>query len=562
MVRLEESSAELKLEKSKSGFQLALLNLHLAKTPAALDCILEQQLGQLLSGHPWAYLFEEGDSTRVRMTSGANCPLVLGQEHADGSWPVNGLRSLPLLYEGFVLGRILLHGTPTALVIENLENLILHYSTALAERHLEQDLDSQARSRGLLLEAFEETVYLLQETDKEAIQARFLEICTDLLDSSAAALYVHEDLGHEDSPLRLAQSWGIGERDLDGLRLDDGSWWPQTLVGDNIITLERDRILGLVPGLKAETYPEAMVNLVAGPLRYDDVAVGVILLFNLIPEKEAYLENLKLLEGLLKLGAAAIHRKELEEQAMRGRVLTRELEIAGTLQEKLRPRGKPASKLLDWAWHGECGFRIGGDYLDLVEGTNNDVHGIVADVSGAGINSALMMTSFRATWLATVKDHDPSVFLNHLNEKVCEEVEGTAMFLTAASFHLSASGRYLAFTSAGHPPALFFSRSENRILKLEASAPPLGFQNHTEYLTRHLETRPGDAMLIYSDGLTESMNEQEDEMFGMERVETIFRSCVDMGAETIVEAIVRELDRFSPPDLRDDDVSISVLKIR
>lgn len=562
MERLEDSSAELKQESSKQDFQLALLNLHLAKTPEALDSILEQQLGCLVAGLPWAYLFEEGVSTRVRMTSGADCPLGVNQEYDGSLWPLQDLRTLPMLYEGFILGRLLLDGTPTSEIVDDLECLLLHYSTALAERHLETELDSEARSRGLLLEAFEETVYLLQETEKEAIQARFLEICTDLLDSSAAALYLHEELGHEDSPLWLAQSWGIGERDLDGLRLDDGSWWPQAMIGDNIITLERDRILGLVPGLKAETYPEALVNLVAGPLRYDDVAVGVILLFNLVPEKQEYLENLRLLEGLLKLGAAAIHRKELEEEAMRGRVLTREIEIAGTLQEKLRPRCKPTNKVLDWAWHGECGFRIGGDYLDLVEGTSNDVHGIVADVSGSGINSALMMTSFRATWLATVKDHDASVLMDHLNSKVCEEVEGTGMFLTAATFHLSATGRYLAYTSAGHPPALFYSRSENTILLLEASAPPLGFQSSTEYVTHHLETQPGDALLVYSDGLTESMNAQGDEMFGLDRVRSIFRGCVDMGAQTIVDSLLRELDRWSSPDLRDDDVSISVLKIR
>lgn len=562
MERLEVRSAELNQDQSQSGFRLALLELHLAKSPGALDSILDVQLHALLGGHAWAYLFEEGDRVRVRMTSGPDCPLQQGQDYQDRDWPAKSLRSVPLLYEGFVLGRLLLQGNPEFQVLEDLELLILHYSTALAERHLERDLDSQARSHSLLLEAFQETVYLLQETEEEAIQARFLEICTDLLDSSAAALYIHEEIGSEDTPLYLAQSWGIGERDLDGLRLEDGSWWPQTLVGEKILSLERDRILGLVPGLKAETYPEALVNLVAGPLRYDDVSVGVILLFNLIPEKEEYLENLRLLEGLLQLGAAAIHRKELEDQAMRGRVVDRELEIAGALQEKLRPRWTPASKIVDWAWHGECASRIGGDYLDLIEGRDGEVHGIVADVSGSGINSALMMTSFRATWLATVKDFDPSAFMDHLNQKVCEEVEGTGMFLTTATFNVSATGRYLAYTSAGHPPALYFSSSENRILHLEASAPPLGFQAQTEYRTIHMETQPGDALLVYTDGLTESVSPQQGEMFGLDRVESIFRASVDLGASTIVEKILRELDRFSPPELRDDDVSISVLKIR
>jgi serine phosphatase RsbU (regulator of sigma subunit) len=90
----------------------------------------------------------------------------------------------------------------------------------------------------------------------------------------------------------------------------------------------------------------------------------------------------------------------------------------------------------------------------------------------------------------------------------------------------------------------------------------VGVLPKSEFATRHLETQPGDSLRGYSDGLTESVDAVTGRMFGLDRVEAIFRSCVDLGASTIVDRILKELDRFSPPELRDDDVSLSVLKIR
>ncbi|MEZ5990123.1 MAG: PP2C family protein-serine/threonine phosphatase [Planctomycetota bacterium] len=514
----------------REGGASALLRFHSGRAGMDIDEALAEEMGNLVGDVCWALLLDEGEWMRVHAAGGIGCPLEVGESIVELPRTDGPCMVVPLVWQGTTLGEIRVEVEPNPMLLAEVGELAAHYSGALVEGALGSDLDRETRSRGQLLQAFEETAKLLQETEREANQARFLEICTDVLGCSAAALYVHERPGDPRSPLQLAQCWGIGEGPLESLGIRTGGPWDEVIEHGRTLVLSRDRLLTIVPGHASEALRQALQGVVLGPLRYGKHAIGVVLLLDSNPEGGMLVEDRPVLEGLLRFGAVAVHRRDLEDQALRGRLLQKELDLAAELQERLLPQGTVRPELVDWGWHVSAANRIGGDWLDLVESPGGAVSGVVADVSGSGLQSALMMTSFRASWLEHVQLHEPGALLARLNDKVCQESEGTGMFVTAAAYSLSPSGRSLGFANAGHPSALLFLRRENRILHLGASGPPLGFQKGARYTTRHYEVTPGDVLLAVTDGLLEAAIPGTDSRFGDHRLETVFRACLERDA--------------------------------
>ena len=186
---------------------------------------------------------------------------------------------------------------------------------------------------------------------------------------------------------------------------------------------------------------------------------------------------------------------------------------------------------------------------------------MVADVSGHGINSALLMTSARAHFRALAGRMTPAQALVRLNEEMHREVGSTGMFVTGAALRLADDGRSLVFASAGHNPMFVVRPTTRSVEQLESSGPPLGFLPQAEYTDRRLTLSPGDVVVLYTDGITEAVDAQQEEMFGEDRLAATVLQVVERDPDAILAHVLQAVERFAGRTTYDDDASLVVLKV-
>lgn len=539
----------------------ALAELHVCRSPAELDRRFAAELERVLPGVAVAICLREGADgrTRVAWTVGEDLPVQQGQEFASDALPLAAEQLLPIDYQGHVIGYAFVAAVLDSEQRTIAEAAVAHYGTALANLTLDAESRQATANYCASLQVLEEGIVLFQEGDSEAVGARMLNLATAMGRAMAGALYVLREVGNADSGLVFEQALGIPESLLTGLHSRDGTPWPAALVGERAQFAEvaADGSLAL---LAAECLPPMLHNIVVLPLRYHGVEAGLCVLFNASPDGASIADYLGRLQSLGQLGAALLHRLRLEAISAINRSRERELEIASTIQKRLLPTTKPATAEFDVAWSSIAAQSIGGDYIDLFAGVRRDLCGVVADASGHGINSALLMTSFRSTYRANAPWMDTDDLCAWMNNEVASEVGPTGMFITAALVHIDRESRRVRVSSAGHCPVLLYRGADHSIEQIESHGPPFGFISGAEY--EHYETvvAVGDVLLLFTDGISEAADREED-MFGDDRLIELLRNNAGEPADAIIETIKAELVRFTGRTSYDDDVSMMVVRV-
>lgn len=542
----------------------ALAGLHALRTDEELDRAFVAEFAALAPGLPAAVCVDEDDPgvVRVRVAVG-DCPLRVGERaQASSCWPEAAQR-LSLRFRGEEFGAVLVGGPIAAAAAPRLEALLEHYATAVANLVFQGrwQLDNETYAAKLL--AVEECIALFQEEEPAAVRARLLQLAASLVQAAAGALYVLREVGKPESGLTLADAIGIPESLLATFHGLDASPWPHGLV-DGPVRIERREAGGRVglAGLDPCCMPVILQGVVVLPLRYHGVVAGVCVLFNQDvqgDEQERVADRLAL---FCSLAAALLHRLSLEALAAQTRTLQREMEIAESIQRRLLPTEAPPTPAYAFAWSSAPAQQIGGDFLDLGMARSGDVHAVIADASGHGINSALLMNTFRAHWRAGALSADggPTALAGELNGIVAHDAGAAGMFVTAAFLRLAGDGSSLRLCSAGHNPTLHWRAAEGRLDVVDADGPPLGFLPSMAFGGRDLALAPGDVLLLFTDGITEATRDGGP-MFGDDRLRAAFVAAADGEPAQILAAVQGALTSWTGRDRHDDDVSLLVVKV-
>ncbi|MHC5062541.1 MAG: PP2C family protein-serine/threonine phosphatase, partial [Planctomycetota bacterium] len=402
----------------------SLIGLHLPRSLTELRTEAACHLLQVFPESSMAVLFsgdcDEEDHFVVELAIGENCPLQVDEEVTFEAWHSEDLNRFPLSYKGHQVGSLLIEGQESPEQKERAAEILSHFAVAIINIKLNEEALRATDQYCASLQAFEKGVVLFQESDKEAVGARFLSLMSSVLGTQASALFILDKVGDPESALRLSQALGIPEMMLEDLRLEDGSWWPESLLKGAVERFDRKED-GSLPPL-AGVIPPAMQSIVALPMRYHGVLAGLYMAFNVDLEDAMSHETLESARRLSELGAALFHRFSLEEAAVRERGLQTQLQIAANIQRRLIPSVAPESKFIECSWQSRPAQFVGGDYLDLVGSESGEVHSVIADVSGHGINSALLMTSFRSNFRSDCNHLEPCALLEKLNREVAHEV--------------------------------------------------------------------------------------------------------------------------------------------
>ncbi len=240
-----------------------------------------------------------------------------------------------------------------------------------------------------------------------------------------------------------------------------------------------------------------------------------------------------------------------------------ELTIARKIQTELMPKNPPKLDKFEVSAFYEAAKEVGGDYYDIIRSKGKTIL-LVGDISGKGMAAAIYMVRVQAiihTLLSRVENiKELMIRLKALfDQKLLPEYFLT---LIAASINEDDS---IDICSAGHQPAIYYKRSEGKIYELNPKGIGLGLNDHGAFEkileTETVKPERGDIFLFYTDGLNEAMDCRNNQ-FGIERVKKIIGSNPDLSAKELNAKIRNALDQFCCEDVKRDDLSMIVLKMK
>ncbi len=234
--------------------------------------------------------------------------------------------------------------------------------------------------------------------------------------------------------------------------------------------------------------------------------------------------------------------------------------LARSVQQRLLPSSAPAVPGFDISGSSFVADVTGGDYYDFIPLPNECLGILVADVSGHGVDSALLMAETRAVLRATSQStSDPSEILTVVNRVLHADTEDHRFAtLLLVSLHLPSCS--VSYSSAGHTSGYLLDRSGATRNVLSATGVPLGLFAGSGYETRAASRlAPGDALVLLTDGVTDS-GAPEGDQFGAQRALEVIRSSLGLASAGIVDGLYRAVRSFEDGGPQRDDVTIVVVR--
>jgi serine phosphatase RsbU (regulator of sigma subunit)/anti-sigma regulatory factor (Ser/Thr protein kinase) len=250
-----------------------------------------------------------------------------------------------------------------------------------------------------------------------------------------------------------------------------------------------------------------------------------------------------------------------QNEAVRNRVIARELEIAQDIQHLLLPRTLPQLSGFGLAGGWQSAREVGGDFYDAIALGDHSLLLMIADVMGKGVPAALFATTMRGLLRGLAShDSDPSKLLGQLNRLLYKDLSTVSMFITAQIVRVDLASRNLTAASAGHCPPLFFLPGRHSISSMPIQGLPLGVLPDTAYSNVTARMGSPAALLLYTDGLTDTRN-LAGEIYGPQRLKAWLRlnANPNRSAMELRDRLATELNRFRGDAVMVDDQAFLVL---
>jgi len=244
--------------------------------------------------------------------------------------------------------------------------------------------------------------------------------------------------------------------------------------------------------------------------------------------------------------------------------LESELELAQDVQKTLLPQEVPKIPGLEIAAFSRPAQIVGGDYFDFVD-FSNGLHGLaIADVAGHGISASLHMASIQALLRTLVPvNKSPAEVMGQLHKLFIHNIR----FETFVTFFIGAfdsSTKTLTFSNAGHLPPLVLRNNKSKKESVEMLRPTgaaIGLIEEAEFAEKTIELQKEDLLVLYTDGITEAVNLQNQE-FGRERLIKLIQQVNNAPVKQVVQEIRQGLEEFSEGKPLADDTTIVICKIK
>jgi len=290
------------------------------------------------------------------------------------------------------------------------------------------------------------------------------------------------------------------------------------------------------------------------PLSVKDQVFGVLIAQdkNFSANRERRFE---LLNGISQQASLAIQNDILNKEMLDRQRIEREFQLAREIQQTFLPDQIPEMPGWEMAVHWETARQVGGDFYDYFLLPDGRVAIVIADVSDKGLAASLYMTVTRTLIRAVaLESNSPARTLERVNDLLLENSKN-GFFITTYYGILSLKTGKLDYTIAGHNPPLVLRFNSKQVTALEKGGIALGALPDIELENQQLILNPGDCLVLYTDGVTEAFNFQ-DQMYGEDRLIRILKSSIGKNARFALEKIENDLDEFREGAPLSDDTTI------
>ena len=313
--------------------------------------------------------------------------------------------------------------------------------------------------------------------------------------------------------------------------------------------------------------PRAMTNtgvLLSAPvIDSHGKLLGVIESANKVENGRFDAHDEKLMHALAAHVAVAIERARMTELHLDNQRYEQSLRLASEIQMRMLPSGTVT--LPDnspFAIHAfiRPARQIGGDLYDFFW-NDESLYFCIGDVTGKGVGAALVMAMTKTLFRAyAVFQYDPARLMSAVNARLNEETD-PSMFVTAFCGFLNLADGKLLYSNAGHEPPLIMRAGGAPQRLVSKSGVPLGALRSFKYVVEKTFLQPGDTLLVYTDGVTDASNRDE-ELFSIDRLKEVVGRCGGAEPSYLVQEVVEGVDQFAEGTSQADDIAMVCLQYR
>ena len=293
--------------------------------------------------------------------------------------------------------------------------------------------------------------------------------------------------------------------------------------------------------------------------------IGVLQVLNKKDDTPFIEADGELLSTLADQAAIAIENARLYAEAREKQLLEHQLVIAQQIQQGLLPENPPEVEGVEIAAINTQASHLGGDYYDFIHVSDEKLGIVIGDVSGKNVPAAIMMATARAFLrshvLGTYTDDGRSLtdiisFINHLTFDDTDPEK----YLTLFYGMLDVPTIRFDYVNCGHNWPILYNPAKDTTEYLKAGGLAVGMIDGVPYDQDEVALEKDDILVLYTDGVTEAFNEQE-ELFGEERLLDVIKANSHLGAQGLLDKIVEEVMTFAGEAEQSDDVTLVILKV-
>ncbi len=299
-------------------------------------------------------------------------------------------------------------------------------------------------------------------------------------------------------------------------------------------------------------------SLLGVPLILKGKMTGVLTVFNK-HANEGFTDGDQRLLSIIAAQSAQIienARLYLEEQNLM--LMQEEMRLAAETQINLLPKSIP--KVADYQIAGKSipAKDVGGDYYDFIQIDDNNFAFCLGDVSGKGMSAAMLMSNLQATLRAQILSGVNSTETITMANELLYQSTDSSKFVTLFLGIVNIESNEINYCNAGHNNPLRFDKN-NQVKELDVGGLILGFQPDSSYLEGSTPFHPDDTLVLYSDGITEAMDDKNEE-FGEERLTGLIIKYKSEDIYKLIDRIIDEVNKFSDGTPQSDDMTLMIIK--
>lgn len=291
------------------------------------------------------------------------------------------------------------------------------------------------------------------------------------------------------------------------------------------------------------------------PFKIKDQVLGTVYLDNAnvgaFSERDA-----DLLSAFSDQAAVAIENARLIRQVKKKERMEQELKIASDIQKKLLPRRTPRVPGLDLYGWMHPAKQVGGDYYDFIT-VPGGLLVCIGDVSGKGVPAGLVMASARSA-LRSLAERVRSTreIVIALNRLLADDLD-REMFLSLLLMRYDSEQGVISYTGAGHEHIIVYRAEENQVETRKTGGIVLGLTNDIEEHVKEEQLRldVGDALVLYTDGVTEAVDEKN-EQYQLDRLTAAVKDCCEKAPREMLHAILSDVLRWKGKAQQRDDITL------